>query len=140
MLKILAVVALGAAVLALTSCAKTGNTPSRAPATQAATQTVGSEASLAEAVEAWVALLESGNLPDACERWTKDDEAAQRLTRWWDRLRECHKQYDYRNWVEKAQHVSGDSFKVGGHEYGYMHTDWERTPQGWRIARVYVCR
>jgi hypothetical protein len=131
----------GAAMLVVASCAKNGGSPSTIPATQAATQqTSGPDETLAKAVEEWVGLLESNDLSQACNKWARDDEAMQQMTRWWDTLRKCHQQYDYRNWIAKAKHVSGTSFKVGGHEYGFMHIDWEETPQGWRIVRIWICR
>jgi hypothetical protein len=96
---------------------------------------------LADAIEDWIGLLEADDLPSASERWAKDDEAKTQLERFWGKLRTCNEQYDYRNWLEAAGEADGEnSFTVGGHSYGFLHTDWVATPLGWRIRSVWACR
>ena len=98
-------------------------------------------ASLAAGLEAWIVLLEADDVEAAQRRWAKDAAASEGMKQWWAKLRDCHKQYDYRKWLEKAKQI-GDAtqFKVGGHDYGHMHVDWEKTDEGWRIAKVWICR
>ena len=33
----------------------------------------------------------------------------------------------------------GTKFKLGGHDYGHTHVDWEKTDAGWRVAAVWIC-
>jgi hypothetical protein len=98
-------------------------------------------ATLDKALEAWIDLLETDKVEAAQKQWAKDDGASGTIKQWWAKLRDCHKEYDYRKWLEQAKKI-GDAtkFKVGGHDYGYMHVDWEKADQGWRIAKVWMCR
>jgi len=67
----------------------------------------------------------------------------------WSRLKDCHREYDYRSWLEK-QPGTGDPaappvedatrFTVGGHDYGHLRVVWEKDDAGWRIATVRECR
>jgi len=96
---------------------------------------------LPEAIEDWIRLLEADQLSAASEKWAKNTEVTQQMVKFWTGLQRCHKQFDYRKWVESAKNAHGvTTFKVGGHEYGCMHTDWEKTPDGWRINHVWECR
>ena len=108
-------------------------------------------ATLAEAIEDWVALLEldSAEAADrAGERWAKGDAAAEDLKRLWPELRERHAEFDYRTWIkgEKDRPAAADiaddadAFTVGGHEFGHLHTRWAKTADGWRVERVFMCR
>ncbi len=98
-------------------------------------------ADIPSAIEDWIRLLEADDLQKASKRWAKDNEAAQQMEKFWSNLIRCNKQFDYRKWVESAKNAHGiTTFKVGGHEYGFMHTDWEKTLDGWRISHVWICR
>ena len=98
-------------------------------------------ATLAQALEDWIVLLEANDVGTAQKRWAKDAAATKNMKKWWANLGDCHKQYDYRKWLDRAKQI-GDAthFKVGGHSFGYMHVDWEKTGHGWRIAKVWICR
>ena len=100
-----------------------------------------SKATLVQALEDWIILLEANNTEAAQKRWANDTPAADQMKQWWAKLAECRKQYDYRKWLDGAKQI-GDAkeFKVGGHDYGHMHVDWKKTDQGWRIAKVWICR
>ncbi|MFA6133861.1 MAG: hypothetical protein WC869_07600 [Phycisphaerae bacterium] len=101
----------------------------------AVTSTAPSESDLPYAIEDWVRLLEEDRCADAAKRWAKNAEVAQQMLRWWESLKKGHQRHDYRKWVQQAEQAPGTTaFKVGGHEYGFMHTDWEKTPEGWRIV------
>ena len=77
----------------------------------------------------------------AQKRWAKDSAATTTMKQWWARLGDCHKQYDYRKWLERAKQIGdGTHFKVGGHSFGFMHVDWEKADHGWRIAKVWECK
>jgi hypothetical protein len=106
------------------------------------------KATLAIAIEAWVVLLENDD-PRAAERWAGDEAASKALKEQWAKLRECHKQYDYRKWIDGSYEPGstgaakiGDAarFTVGGHSYGRLHTEWARTDDGWRVNTVWMCR
>ena len=94
------------------------------------------QATLVEALEDWIVLLEKDDIDTAQKRWANVS-----LKKWWGNVRACHKEYDYRKWLDGARHI-GDAteFKVGGHIYGHMHVDWKKTERGWRIAEVFMCR
>ncbi len=130
----------------LMSCDQTGGPEAPGSTWQVPTRptvaaTAPSQSGLAEAIEDWVRLLEAGNPAAASKRWASDQEAAGQLTRWWGTLRQCHQRYDYRRWARQAERLAdAKAFKVGGHDYGHMHIDWERTARGWRIVRVWPCR
>jgi len=96
---------------------------------------------LDQALEAWIVLLEANDLETARKRWGKDAVARESMKQWWANLGDCHKKYDYRKWLDRAKQI-GDAakFKVGGHSFGHMHVDWEKTEQGWRIGKVWMCR
>ena len=98
-------------------------------------------ATLVQSLEDWIVLLETGEMETAQKRWANDSATADAMKQWWAKLENCHKQYDYRKWLDGARQI-GDAtkFKVGGHSCGYMHVDWEKTAHGWRIARVWMCR
>jgi hypothetical protein len=105
--------------------------------------------SLSGAIEDWIVLLEKDDATAAAGRWSGGDEAAKALQDHWARLRECHKRYDYRKWLD-GKHDAGDAgaadigdatkFTVGGHAYGHLHTNWTKTDKGWRISGVWMCR
>jgi hypothetical protein len=96
---------------------------------------------LHQAIEDWIGLLEADDLESASQRWAKDDQVTEQLTQRWQRLRKCHTHVDYRNWIDRARNIGEHStFKVGGHSYGSLHIDWIKTPEGWRIGKVWVCR
>ena len=98
-------------------------------------------ATLAEALDDWIVLLEANDVETAQKRWAKDSTATKTMKQWWANLGDCHKQYDYRKWLDRAKQI-GDAaqFKVGGHSFGHVHVDWEKTGKGWRIAKVWICR
>jgi hypothetical protein len=98
-------------------------------------------ATLVLALEDWIISLEANNTEAAQKRWANDSAAADEMRKWWAKLGDCHTQYDYRKWLDGAKQI-GDAkeFKVGGHDYGHMHVDWKKTDQGWRIAKVWICR
>jgi hypothetical protein len=98
-------------------------------------------ATLVQALDDWIILLEANNTETAQKRWTNDSAAASEMKQWWTKLGECHKQYDYRKWLDGAKQI-GDAtkFKIGGHDYDHMHVDWKKTGDGWRIAKVWICR
>lgn len=104
-------------------------------------------ASLAEALQDWISLLEKDDLPTATDRWAKDGQAGATMKQQWANLKECHKKFDYRGWIDgkgesggAKQIGDGKNFKVGGHDFGHTHIDWERTDAGWRIAKAWICR
>ena len=107
-------------------------------------------AQLGIAVQDFVALLEQDDagpgVATAAERWAKDDDAAKQIKENWDRLKEAHAEFNYRRWVNEepfgAKYLPKEtkSFTVGGHEFCHLHTQWEKTPDGWRVARVFMCR
>jgi hypothetical protein len=105
--------------------------------------------SLSGAIKDWATLLEKDDAAAAAERWAGGDEAAKSLKEHWARLRECHKQYDYRKWIDGKQEAGGAAaanigdatqFTVGGHSYGHLHTTWTKTDKGWRVSNVWMCR
>jgi beta-lactamase regulating signal transducer with metallopeptidase domain len=110
-------------------------------------------ASLADALTDWIALLEKDDAKTATARWVTDAPAQDKMTTNWKALRECHKQHDYRRWLENssdestAQLVPGGAkrigkdtaFRVGGHGFGHLHVMWEKTHSGWRIASILEC-
>jgi hypothetical protein len=105
------------------------------------------KASLAAGLEDWIVLMEKDDANLAASRWTKDAQTAKDLKQYWASLRECHKNFNYRNWLDKQGEGGGAtkiadarSFKVGGHDFGHMHIHWEKTANGWRIGRVWMCR
>jgi hypothetical protein len=75
-------------------------------------------------------------------------DAAAKLEKVWPQVRQCHKQFDYRRWIERVPDGGegakgvGDAtaFTVGGHSFGHVHVKWERSDAGWRIADVFLCR
>ena len=104
---------------------------------------------LSSAIEDWIVLLERDDARVAAERWAANDETAKAIKDQWGRLRECHKQYDYRKWLDgrhepggagAAKIGDGTKFTVGGHSFGHLHTNWEKTDKGWRVTRVWMCR
>lgn len=105
--------------------------------------------SLAESLEAWVTLVEKDDLKTASERWGRDAGAGEALTQHWARLKQCHKEHNYRNWLEKDRESGGvgakqigdaTTFTVGGHSFGHLHVKWEKGESGWRISSVFQCR
>jgi len=101
-------------------------------------------AALSEAVADWVNSLEKDE-PKPAERWLADEKARKSMGQFWGSLREVHKQYDYRSWLEKrpvnAKGIADEKrFTVGGHEFGHLHVVWARTDAGWRIHDVFMCR
>ena len=108
-----------------------------------------SGASLAEALEDWVRLLEKDDAKAAAGRWARDPEAAKVMEERWSQLKQCHKDYDYRKWLDKDPATGGagargigdaTKFTVGGHSYGHVHVSWVRVDAGWRIGDVWLCR
>jgi len=96
---------------------------------------------LADAIKDWIRLLETDDLQNASKRWTKNDEARKQLERFWPKLRACNQAFDYRKWLDEATKAEGNgAFTIGGHQYGFMYTDWVATPLGWRIQSVWMCR
>jgi hypothetical protein len=96
---------------------------------------------LADAVEDWIGLLAADDLQGASRKWARDDEARKQMEKFWPTLRQCNQQYDYRKWLDSAKKADGQAtFKVGGHEYGFMHVDWAQTAGRWQIQRVWMCR
>ena len=109
--------------------------PTTAPAVDPAA------ASLGDALGDWITLLEKDDLKTASARWGKDEKTAADMKQWWTVLKDCHKKYDYRKWVDEARKVGGAAaFTVGGHGYGHMHVEWAKAGNGWRIAKVWICR
>lgn len=107
-------------------------------------------APLAQAIDDWAALLEKDAADLAVKRWSADEKAADALREHWPRLRACHKQYDYRKWLDRSgedgrdagarQIADGKRFRIGGHSFGHEHVDWKKTDQGWRITGAWTCR
>jgi hypothetical protein len=89
------------------------------------------------AIEAWIVALEKDDLA-AAKKWTESEKAAKQLEDEWKNLRGAHAKHNYRKWLEKAKDAV-DEFKVGGHEFEHMHTDWKKTDAGWRIHSVTMC-
>ena len=132
--------------LLCTTVIATGSTPPvKAPELDPTTAT------LAQAVGDWVDLLEVDDAraaQRAAERWAGDKEAAKDLQRLWPELQDRHAKFDYRTWIKggkdrpaSAEEIGdADTFTVGGHAFGHLHTRWVKTSEGWRITRVFVCR
>jgi hypothetical protein len=98
-------------------------------------------APLAEALEDWIGLLEKDDVRSASIRWSRDAPAATAMARYWGQLEAAHRRFHYRKWLAFARTIGdGRAFTVGGHSFGYVHVDWEKTADGWRIAQVWVCR
>jgi hypothetical protein len=96
----------------------------------------------------WITLVEKDDLKSA-QQLAATPEAAAKLGKTWPQVRECHKQYDYRRWLERVPEGGGagakavgdaTSFTVGGHSFGHVHVKWEKSGEGWRIADVFMCR
>ncbi len=110
-------------------------------------------ASLAEALEDWITLLEKDDAKAASTRWARDANAAAQMASEWKSVRTCNETLVYRKWLDNSSNQSttrlvpggarqiGDAvkFKVGGHSFGHLHVDWVKTEQGWRIAGVWLC-
>ena len=103
---------------------------------------------LAEALEDWVRSLEQGDAESAA-KWAGGPEAAKAQAQWWDQLKQCHKEYDYRAWLDRDPATGGPGarkigdagkFTVGGHSFGHLHVNWVKGKAGWRISGVWACR
>jgi hypothetical protein len=99
-------------------------------------------------LDRWITLVEKDDLT-AAKQFTATPEAATKLQELWPQVRECHKRYDYRRWLERvpegggagAKAVGGaKSFTVGGHSFGHLHVKWEKADDRWQIADVFMCR
>jgi hypothetical protein len=116
------------------------------PAPAAAVAVDPAKALLHEAVADWVNLLEKGDAKAAADRWAAGEKAQKELAQYWDQLKAAHEKHDYRTWIDRkggAKDLATTDvlkFKVGGHEYAHMHTEWEHTRSGWRIVGVWMCR
>jgi hypothetical protein len=110
--------------------------PASAPSTQAAIDP--QKATLAEALESWISLLEAGQQDQAAKLWASNAPVASQMSDLWKITLAAHKKYDYRKWSPK---VKGDEvkFKVGGHEFGHLHILWIKTESGWRIQAFLQC-
>jgi hypothetical protein len=109
-------------------------------------------ATLAEAVGDWIDLLELDDArasQRAADRWAADEQAAKDLRRLWSQSQDRHATFDYRTWIKggtdrptpQAEEIGdADTFTVGGHDFGHLHTRWRKTAKGWRIARAFECR
>ena len=118
--------------LALT-CAAARATSPRPPST------------LPDALSDFVTLLEKDDAKAASQRWARDAEAEKALTQYWPQLKQCHKDHNYRTWLDKAKTAEKEtrdnaSFTVGGHSYGHVHLVWQKSDAGWRVANVFMCR
>ena len=134
-----------ACVLCMTVAAAAPNPPAKKPKLDPKTAT------LAEAIGDWVDMLEldDARAPQrAAERWAGNKDAAEDLRELWSQLQDRHAEFDYRTWIKggkdrpaPAEKIGdADTFTVGGHQFGHLHTRWTKTAKGWRIARVFVCR
>ena len=106
-------------------------------------------ASLDQAIDDWVALLEKDDAKTASARWAKNDDAAKAMADAWPRLAKAHKAHDYRKWLDRLPDYGGPgakqigdakTFTVGGHSYDHLHVGWAKGDDGWRIANVWTCR
>jgi len=104
--------------------------------------------SLDVTLDRWITLVEKDDLK-AAKQFAVNPDVATKLETMWPQVRECHKQYDYRRWLEKVPEGGGagakgvgdaTSFTVGGHSFGHVHVKWEKSDGGWRIADVFMCR
>jgi hypothetical protein len=107
-----------------------------------------SKPALSDAVGQWIKSVEKDDLKSA-RQWAAGPDAAAKLDQLWPRLRECHKQYDYRRWIDGPPEGGGPgakavgdatTFTVGGHSFGHVHVKWEKSDAGWKIADVFMCR
>jgi len=104
------------------------------------------KADLAATLDAWIVVVEKDDAKGAAERFGKDEKAAAQVREHWAMVRRAHSAHDYRKLFdgmgeEDATKVGeGAKFKLGGHEYGHTHVDWEKTDKGWRVAAVWICR
>jgi hypothetical protein len=99
-------------------------------------------ATLAAAIEDWIGALEADDQAGASARWASGEEATKSLKTFWAGLRKANEKFGYRKWIERGANQIGDAkvFGVGGHSYDHLHIDWAKTDDGWRIARVWMCR
>jgi len=107
------------------------------------------QGTLPEAIDRWVTLVEKDDLKAAQQTWARDAGASSAMQKHWPLLKDCHRKYDYRRWIDgktaddaaPASRI-GDvtKFTVGGHSFGHLHVLWEKTKTGWRVADVMMCR
>jgi hypothetical protein len=107
-----------------------------------------SNESLDVTLDRWITLVEKDDLK-AAKQLAVNADAGSKLEKMWPQVRECHKQYDYRRWLEKVPEGGGPGakavgdatgFTVGGHSFGHVHVKWEKSDDRWRIADVFMCR
>lgn len=106
-------------------------------------------ASLEQAIQDWVTLLEKDDGKAAAARWAKDGDAAKAMADAWPRLGQAHKAHDYRKWLDRIPDYGGPgakqigdakTFTLGGHSYDHLHVEWAKGDDGWRVANVWTCR
>lgn len=104
---------------------------------------------LAMALENWIVLVQQDDAKTAAERWAGSGEAAKAMSEAWPQLKQCHKEYNYRTWLDASPPAGGagakqigdaTQFTVGGHSFGHLHVVWKRSAAGWRVADVFMCR
>jgi hypothetical protein len=109
---------------------------------------VGQKAPLSDALGQWIKFVENDELKSA-RQWAAGPDAAGKIEQLWPRLRECHKDYDYRRWIDGPPEGAGPgakavgdatTFTLGGHLFGHLHVKWEKSEAGWTIADVFLCR
>jgi hypothetical protein len=103
---------------------------------------------LSDALAQWIKSVEKDDLKSASQL-AAGAEAAKKLEQNWPRVRECHKAYDYRRWIDGPREGAGPgaksvgdatTFTVGGHSFGHLHVRWEKSGAGWKITDVFQCR
>ena len=104
---------------------------------------------LADALEDWIVLVEKDDAKTAAERWASSAESAKAMAEKWPQLKQCHKEYNYRAWLDASPPAEGTGarqigdaarFTVGGHSFGHLHVVWRKSTAGWRVADVFMCR
>lgn len=109
-------------------------------------------AALSEALGFLAAHLESGEagvIAAACDP-PPEGMSRERLSAWlrhqaWalERLAEAHHEQDLRErYAGREFPRTACEFKLGGHdaELGHLHLDFRRTPEGWLLQKIWICR
>lgn len=107
------------------------------PASQAAIDS--RTATLQQALENWISLLEDGQQAKAVKLWSATPKAGDEMSEMWAAAVAAHNKYDYRKWISQVK-GDEDKFTVGGHVITHLHIDWIKTQDGWRIRSVWKCR